>query len=72
MGPSGRHRNLHKVYYIFVPEININYINIWHFDRLFTTRIQSSTNVLLFKHFYFSKAICLTHIYIYENSQVQN
>ena len=50
MGPSGRHRNLHKVYYIFVPEININKINIWHFDRLFTTRIESSTNVLLFKH----------------------
>ena len=51
MGPSGRHRKLHKVYYIFVPEININTINIWHFDRLFTTRIQSSTTV----HFFFAK-----------------
>ena len=49
MGPSGRHRKLHKVYYIFVPEININTINIWHFDRLFITRIQSSTNGQLFK-----------------------
>ena len=51
MGPSGRHRILHKVYYIFVPEINIKRKNIWHFDRLFTTRIQSSTNVLLFNIF---------------------
>ena len=64
MGPSGRHRKLHKVYYIFVPEININTINIWHFDRLFITRIQSSTNGQLF----FLKCIIMV---FFEKKKVQ-